>query len=398
MTTAAAEATYSEERADLECRMGGSDKVYHIQLTQSEAGWQVTAQNGPRGGTLTPQKPKIKDALYPDAKKVFDKLVAEKLKGKGDGTNYSHMGKPPGAAPIAPNLSNSRGPVSPDVVFHPELLTRITELEARRFATDTRYMFQTKQDGDRLTVRVHGESIHGYNKLGQVVRLDPQLHAAIFRLVEPSAITQLLIDGEWEPTGFYAWDLLECTADIRQRPYFDRLDLLQTLLDRARLDRLAIDPGHLLHVTYTAHTTEEKLALLGNRKLEGIAVKDCKAAFRPGRNGQHKKFKFEQTASFLVGPKPASKANDGHRSVALYLFDPEATPALRYVSTVKVPEKYELPQLDAIVEVRYLYAYKGGGIAQPCYFGKVRRDVRPQDCTTAQLKWKDGEEADEHES
>ena len=61
-----------EERADLECRMGGSDKVYHVQLTQSEAGWAVHAQNGPRGGTLTNQKPKIKDAPYEDAKRIFD--------------------------------------------------------------------------------------------------------------------------------------------------------------------------------------------------------------------------------------------------------------------------------------------------------------------------------------
>lgn len=41
------------------------------------------------------------------------------------------------------------------------------------------------------------------------------------------------------------------------------------------------------------------------------------------------------------------------------------------------------------IEVRYLYAYKStGGIAQPCYFGKQRTDVRREDCTTAQLKWK----------
>ena len=388
---ATAAPAFQEERADLECRMAGSDKVYHIQLTQSEAGWAVTAQYGPRNGTLTPTV-KIKAAPYEKAKLQFDKLVAEKLRGKGDGTHYSHVGGAPEArSPQPAARTNSRGPVSPDVVFAPELLTRITEEEARRFASDPRYLFQTKQDGDRLTIRVDGiEKIHGYNKLGQVVRLDAQLHAAVLRLCAETRIGRLLIDGEWEPTGFYAWDLLEYAAedprsealrsdDLRPNPYSDRLTLL---------DLIVTADIPLLHLTYTAYTTEEKLALLADRTQEGVAIKDRNAPFRAGRNGQHKKFKFEQTASFLVGPKPARKANDGHRSVALYLFDPESTPALRYVSTVKVPECYELPALDSIVEVRYLYAYPGGGIAQPCYFGKVRNDVRPQDCTTAQLKFK----------
>ena len=63
-TTATTTTTYNEERAQLACKMGNSEKVYNIQLTQSEAGWQVTAQNGPRGGTLTNQKSKIEGASY----------------------------------------------------------------------------------------------------------------------------------------------------------------------------------------------------------------------------------------------------------------------------------------------------------------------------------------------
>ena len=338
-----------------------------------------------------------------NAKRIFDKLVKEKLVGKGDGTHYSHIGKPPASAkpvpPIAPALNNSRGAVSPDVVFSPELLTRITEEEAQRFARDPRYIFQTKQDGDRLTIRVDEENIYGFNKLGQVVRLDAKLQDAVWqvcRLQGSVRITKLLLDGEWEPTGFYGWELLECQTDLRELPYESRLELLETFLADLIPELAAI-----LHITRSARTTEEKLAMLADRTKEGVAVKLRSAPFRPGRNGQHKKFKFEQTASFLVGPKPARLANDGKRSVALYLFDPASTPALRFVSTAKVPEKYELPPLDSIIEVRYLYAYPSGGIAQPCVSWeghdlKVRTDVRPQDCTTAQLKFKakSGEEED----
>jgi hypothetical protein len=408
MTTSAAEQDQPttappcrEEHANLECRMGGSDKVYHVQLTQSEAGWAVTAQNGPRGGTLTNQKAKIKNASYDDAKIVYDRLVAEKLRGKGDGTHYSYIGQPKESAsaapPIAPaaSVTNSRGPVSQAVVFAGEHLTRVEEQDAYRLASNPRYTFENKQDGDRLTVRVENQNFFGYNKKGQVVSLTPQLHAAVSRLCLPNKIDNLLMDGEWERTGFYGWDLLECKGtDLRTLPQEARRELLE-----AFLADLTPELANVLHISEIARSTEDKLAMLdrrtiGNRKVrEGVAIKDRYAAFREGRNGQHKKFKFEFSASFIVGEKPRNRANDGKRNVALYILDPEANPSYRFVSTVKVPDCYELPPLGSIIDARYLSAFlTTGGIEQPCYFGKIRTDVRREDCTTAQLIYKEKEE------
>lgn len=415
----------NEESVHLVCQMGGSDKVYDIQLTQSESGWAVHAQNGPRGGTLTAQKAKIENATYVQAKKVFDKLVADKLKGHGDGTHYELVGQgfspavtPAAAMAIAglkpgPTILNCRGPVSPAIVFSPELLTRVSEEEARRYATDPRYLFQTKQDGDRLAVCVQEGKIFGYNKLGQVVGLAAPLYDAIFELCQLAKIDRLLIDGEWEATGYYAWDLLECSTggrleDLRLYPYDDRLQVLDLLFGALIPAANYAALSQVLHLTFTVSESEAKFAMLdlrfcGDTKIrEGVCIKLREAPYRPGRNGQHKKFKFEQTASFLVGPKPPAKANDGKRSIALYIRDPECNqhpawiPApsiwpnrFRYVSTVKVPEKYSLPSLGAIVEIRYVAAYRStGGIEQPCYFGKIRTDVRLEDCSTGQLKYK----------
>jgi len=39
----------------------------------------------------------------------------------------------------------------------------------------------------------------------------------------------------------------------------------------------------------------------------------------------------------------------------------------------------------SVAEVRYLYAYPNGGIAQPHYFEEVRSDVRTEHCTILQL-------------
>ena len=376
--------------------------MYRCQLSQAETGWSVTVQYGRRNSTLTPDT-KIERVTYEEAKKVYDRTVREKV---AKGYQPSALS----SQPAAPPLTNSRGPVSHEIVFQPELLTRITELEAERFASNPRYVFQTKQDGDRLTIRKDGERIYGFNKLGQVVRLDPNLHTAIARLCEIACIGSVLIDGEWEPTGYYAWEMLELSiggipGDMRANPYWDRWQALESVFHIVGSEPEMSD---VLHLTSTCETTEGKRSMLADGTKEGVCVKDRCAPFRPGRNGQHKKFKFEQTASFIVGEKPRAKANDGHRSVALYIIDPEAkwhsdwqpegaaSPVpVRFVATVKVADRYEVPAVGSVVEVRYLYAYPGGGIAQPCYFGKVRTDVRHADCTTAQLKFKHKGEEEE---
>jgi len=69
-----------------------------------------------------------------------------------------------------------------------------------------------------------------------------------------------------------------------------------------------------------------------------------------GRAGQHFKCKFVATASFIVGPKPDKKADDGHRSIAVYLLDANRP---RFMGTVGVPDRYPLPSVERIVEVRY---------------------------------------------
>lgn len=68
-----------------------------------------------------------------------------------------------------------------------------------------------------------------------------------------------------------------------------------------------------------------------------------------GRAGQHFKCKFVVMASFIVGPKPDKKADDGHRSIAVYLLDGNRP---RFMGTVGVPDRYPLPRVEQVVEVR----------------------------------------------
>src|SRR5262249_33610708 len=120
---------------------------------------------------------------------------------------------------------------------------------------------------------------------------------------------------------------------------------------------------------------------------EGFVCKNCNAPYVGGRSGQHYKCKFVVTASFIVGLKPEKKANDGHRSIALYLLD-ETCP--RFMGTVGVPDRYRIPKDGEIVEVQYLYCHPGrdGKLIQAKYFGKVRDDIRTMECSVSQLKVK----------
>lgn len=146
----------------------------------------------------------------------------------------------------------------------------------------------------------------------------------------------------------------------------------------------------MLRVCQTAMTSKDKRAFvkaMHDANAEGFVCKNRYAVYAGGRAGQHYKCKFVATASFIVGPKPDKKMSDGHRSVALYLLE-NGKP--RFMGTVGVPDRYALPRVEQIVEVRYLYCHPGpeGKLIQAKYSGKVRDDLELAECAVSQLKIK----------
>jgi bifunctional non-homologous end joining protein LigD len=158
------------------------------------------------------------------------------------------------------------------------------------------------------------------------------------------------------------------------------------------LTRLFRGVHSALRVCETAMTPKAKRAFvkaMHDANAEGFVCKNRYAPYAAGRAGQHFKCKFVATASFIVGPKPDKKADDGHRSIGVYLLDANRP---RFMGTVGVPDRYPLPRVEQIVEVRYLYCHPGpeGKLIQAKYFGKVRDDVALADCRVSQLKVKAG--------
>ncbi|MGB9512141.1 MAG: hypothetical protein WBU20_10665, partial [Candidatus Acidiferrum sp.] len=193
---------------------------------------------------------------------------------------------------------------------------------------------------------------------------------------------EFLVDGEITDSHFYIWDLLKVNdTDLSIQPYEIRY---------IHLTRLFRGVHSTLRVCETAMTPKSKRAFvkaMHDANAEGFVCKNRYAAYAGGRAGQHYKCKFVATASFIVGPKPEKKADDGHRSIAVYLLD-ENRP--RFMGTVGVPDRYPVPHVEQIVEVRYLYCHPGpdGKLIQAKYFGKVRDDVALADCCVGQLKLK----------
>jgi len=356
-------------RVELYFQQGSSDKVYHLQLEGGQEQWSVNAQWGRRGSALQSDT-KVNSVAYAEAKRVYDRILREKT-GKGYRIAQATTN---GDAPIAIGLPS----VKEDSGHAPELLTTIEEPEALQLVKDESWWFQQKFDGRRLAVQKTDDQYSGINKLGQFIPIDSRLTKSL----ESVQAQEFLVDGEITDSRFYLWDILSINGDdLRIQPYEIRY---------ARLGLVFRGVDETLRVCETAMTPQTKRAFvktMHDTRAEGFVCKNLNAAYAGGRAGQHFKCKFVTTASFIVGPKPASRAADGHRSIALYLVQGERQ---RFMGTVGVPERYALPRDGQVVEVRYLYCHPGvdGKLIQAKYFGQVRDDVARGDCTVSQLKLK----------
>ncbi len=100
---------------------------------------------------------------------------------------------------------------------------------------------------------------------------------------------------------------------------------------------------------------------------------------RPNSGGSQLKFKFVESASFIV------TARNAKRSVTLGLFGGNE---LVGAGNVTIPPNHAVPTVGEVIEARYLHAYReSGSIYQPIYIGK-RFDIPAAECTTDQLKYK----------
>jgi bifunctional non-homologous end joining protein LigD len=317
---------------------------------------------------------KIEGAEYDKAKKLYDKVIGEKV-GKGykdmeaEGVSYSTtpvavVPEPELKAPVPVRKIRWKEEVK---VLLPQLLNPIDESELEKYLKDDSYGAQEKKDGKHIILKHTDEGTKAFNKKGKEVGYPLKWTEAL--------MVSCTLDGEAIGEVFHVFDLLEVGGkDYRDKGYMDRYGKL-----------IGVSFGDSIKLVPLAVGYEEKKALydeLMAKKKEGIVFKKLDAEYKPGRPnayGDMVKFKFYAEASVRV-----CKGREGKHSIGMEVLDGSKWVA---VGNCTVGPSIELPAIGSVVEIKYLYAYKGGSLYQPS-FKEVRDDTDADECVIGQLKYK----------
>ncbi len=352
------------EQTTLYYRQGGSDKVYAAFIEPCQDGHIVRFQFGRRGAATQSGQKTTAPVSYADARKVYDKLIREKLsKGYQAGESQTAYQAPPNV------------PASPGLL--PQLLNSVEDEEAKQLIQHPHYWMQEKLDGRRLLLCLAGSVVTGLNRQGKPVAIPQCFVQSAHRCP-----TDFVLDGEQVGDTLHVFDLLQIGKEnVQARPYHERHSLLCQVLEEITTGNNPIIPVP----TYKGR--RDKLAAVETIRAankEGVVFKDRNAPYTPGRpasGGPQLKWKFWESASFIV------TAHNRQRSVVLGLYrGGEPVPA----GNVTIPPNHAIPNVGEVVECRYLYAFPESGIIyQPTYQG-TRDDIPVEHCTPSQLKYKSG--------
>ena len=338
------------ESTSLYFKDGSSDKEYHASVKEVEGGYLVSFSYGRRGSTLTSGTKTVSPVDLPTAKKIYTKLVNEKL---AKGYTASGTGK----------IFTEQEERQTGII--PQLLNPITEEEAEKYLDNPLWCIQEKFDGKRIMVSVKSGVVTGSNRKGLSVSLPQELSDSL------GTLSDCELDGELIGDKYYIFDILKIDGvDIRGNSYIDRVSEV--------LPELCYVAPYRLDTKVKRNFYET----MKSQNAEGVVFKRLDAPYTPGRpasGGTQLKCKFYATTTCKV-----SDVNN-QRSIKL---------SMRGVSVgnVTIPPNKEIPEVGELVEIRYLYAYREGALYQPVYLG-IRDDLTQEDDRYS-LKYKP-EESDE---
>ena len=299
----------------------------------------------------------MRPCRWKKAQQVYDKLIAEK----------TAKGYTPDGSGAAFAMTDYEGRMSG---LHPQLLNSISEEAALCHVEDDAWCMQEKFDGKRIMVAVSGGKAEGSNRKGLFVSMPQEISDSLACLLDCE------LDGELLGGCYVAFDLLRLgDADLRDHPYQERYELLAKTITSCAEVRMS-------ETAWSHEAKREMYNGIAAAGGEGVVFKrvDGKSvAGRPASGGSQVKCKFYATCTCLV------TAQNDQRSVRLHLLD--ASGGAVSVGSVTIPSNKSIPQAGVLVEIRYLYAYKGGSLYQPAYIGE-RDDLGTGDCVLGQLKYK----------
>lgn len=352
------------QRITMYFREGSSDKVYQAAIEPQGELFVVNFAYGRRGATLQTGTKTQTPVDHEIATRIFTKLVSEK-RAKGytegpDGTPYQHTEKENQVTGILPQLLNP-----------------IEEPEVSRLLEDPTWCLQEKFDGKRILLQKQGDTVTAINRKGLAIGMVSSIGISAQKVSG-----NFLIDGECVGDVLYAFDVLEVDGENhRPRSYQQRYVALMNLLAQTMQNHIL-----LAETAFAPGQKRDFLHWLRRENKEGCVFKRLEAPYTPGRpnsGGPQLKHKFYATCSAVV-----ASINE-KRSVGLRLLNGQGWLP---VGNVTIPPNQGIPAVGAVVEIRFLYAFKeSNALYQPVYLGP-RQDVEIHDCVLSQLKYKPVEE------
>lgn len=370
----------THDAIDLHFMGGGSDKVYHLTLAEEDGEFVVAFAYGRRGSTLNTGT-KYKGPLKHKAVAAFVKVRDEKT-GKGymqTGTNGVAGFPPLGASGSGPASTPLKTPKIVSCPLGPCLASPTSEepdVAAAPYLADDAWVLQEKFDGERLRVLRAPGAVHylGFNRKGVELPLTPAVQEELQLLAVPNGV---LLDGEFVNNVFHAFDCVLLDKDNHKvvEDFRQRRERLTDLLGVRAM-------GSPVQVVRTYEGVEAKTRMYQRIKAaigEGVVFKLADSEYEEARSANWVKVKFVERATCLV------VGHNDVSSVQLGLLD--AAGDVIPVGNVTVPTGRAKPDVDSLIEVQYLYAYKGGSLYQPVLIGP-RTDINRDECTLEQLKFK----------
>jgi len=341
---------------------GHSDKVYNVTIEEVQpALYVVNFAYGRRGSTLQTGTKTSKPTGILEAEKIARKLITEKL-------NKGYVDVSAGQGQV--NIVTVPKAKAKAAVF-PMLLIPIDEDEVEQYLEDDNWIMQEKIDGERRMIETAYGMSRGLNRKGQEVALPATIEQAINKISLKKL--GMIFDGEQIGDDYHVFDLLgESTSNALA--FKKRHEVLLELINK-------YNTSPHIHLVKAAQGFAAKSKLYEKLKAdnkEGVVFKHQAGLYTPGRTQDAVKYKFYETASFVVS------ALNAQRSVQIAVM---AGDACLPVGNVTIPVNHAIPKIGAVVEVRYLYAYAEGSVYQPVYLGE-RSDISPSDCSMSQLKYK----------
>ncbi|WP_027234105.1 hypothetical protein [Leisingera caerulea] len=344
---------------------GSSDKVYNVDLFEKDGAWAVHAHNGRRGKPLKLQN-KGEGLPYEAALPIYEKLVKSKIKGgyteHEDGVSFS-------SSEFAGEKTD----------FQAQLSNEISLEDALELGDE--WLVQEKHDGERRGASCDAGSAVYSNRSGIAVGVQSPIDDA-FKALHEALGFPIAVDAEDLGSKLVIFDIKRHPDLPPQATFSQRAALLESLKEQiaaAGLDEmLQVEIPVPAREFFAMHLPE-----LQERKAEGFILRHRDSLDTPGKpssGGQVLKVKFWKDVTCRVGD-----SRPGKRSVGLELLDDDSN--WTAVGNVTIPANAGIPPKGSLIDVKYLYAFKGGAIYQPTYKG-LRTDIPESDCRMDRLSYK----------